>query len=66
MTAQAATVGTGNIIGSLAAIALGSTWSNFWMWVIAVLGMSTKYCEAFLAIMYSEKKKGKSADPCIT
>ena len=25
------------------------------MWVIAVLGMSTKYCEAFLAIMYSEK-----------
>ena len=27
------------------------------MWVIAVLGMSTKYCEAFLAIMYSEKNK---------
>ena len=55
MTAQAATVGTGNIIGVAAAIALGGPGAVFWMWVIAVLGMSTKYCEAFLAIMYSEK-----------
>ena len=68
MTAQAATVGTGNIIGVAAAIALGGPGAIFWMWVIAVLGMSTKYCEAFLAIMYSEKnkKEQKSADPCIT
>ena len=57
MTAQAATVGTGNIIGVAAAIALGGPGAVFWMWVIAVLGMSTKYCEAFLAIMYSEKNK---------
>ncbi len=55
MTAQAATVGTGNIIGVAAAIALGGPGAVFWMWVIAILGMSTKYCEAFLAIMYSEK-----------
>lgn len=57
MTAQAATVGTGNIIGVAAAIALGGPGAVFWMWVIALLGMSTKYCEAFLAILYSEKNK---------
>ncbi|OUU74083.1 MAG: sodium:alanine symporter family protein [Methylococcaceae bacterium TMED69] len=57
MTAQAATVGTGNIIGVAAAIALGGPGAVFWMWIIAILGMSTKYCEAFLAIMYSEKNR---------
>ena len=57
MTAQAATVGTGNIIGVAAAISLGGPGAVFWMWIIAILGMSTKYCEAFLAIMYSEKNR---------
>ena len=57
MTAQAATVGTGNIIGVATAITLGGPGTIFWMWVIAILGMSTKYCEAFLAIMYSEISK---------
>ena len=57
MTAQAATVGTGNIIGVAAAIGLGGPGAVFWMWVIALLGMSTKYCEAFLAIMFAEKNK---------
>ncbi len=57
MTAQAATVGTGNIIGVAAAISLGGPGAVFWMWVIAILGMSTKYCEAFLAIMFAEKNR---------
>ncbi len=59
MTAQAATVGTGNIIGVAVAIALGGPGAVFWMWIIAILGMATKYCEAFLAIMYSEKNRRK-------
>ena len=56
MTAQAASVGTGNIIGVAAAIALGGPGAVFWMWIIAILGMST-VLEAFLAVMYSEKNR---------
>ena len=49
-TAVAAQVGTGNIIGSSAAILVGGPGAIFWMWLIAFFGMATCYAEANLAI----------------
>ncbi len=54
MTALAATVGTGNIVGVAVAIAAGGPGALFWMWVTGVFGMATKYSEAVLAIKYRE------------
>ncbi len=54
MTALSATVGTGNIAGVATAIALGGPGAVFWMWVMALFGMATKYSEAVLAVHYRE------------
>ena len=54
MTAMSATVGTGNIGGVAAAIAIGGPGALFWMWVTALVGMATKYAEAVLAVTYRE------------
>jgi len=48
-TAVAAQVGTGNIIGTSAAILAGGPGAIFWMWIIAFFGMATIYSEAVLA-----------------
>ena len=53
-TALAATVGTGNIAGVSAAVALGGPGAIFWMWVTGLVGMATKYCEGFLAVKYRQ------------
>lgn len=55
MTALAATIGTGNIVGVATAISIGGPGALFWMWVIAFLGMATKYAEALLAVKYRIK-----------
>ena len=55
MTALSATVGTGNIAGVATAIFLGGPGAIFWMWITALFGMATKYCEAFLAIYFRER-----------
>ena len=44
-TALAATVGTGNIIGTAQAIAMGGPGAVFWLWTAAGLGMTIKYAE---------------------
>ncbi|WP_374958297.1 alanine/glycine:cation symporter family protein [Gilvibacter sp.] len=54
-TALSATVGMGNIAGVAVAIALGGPGAVFWMWVSAVVGMSTKFFTATLAILYRGK-----------
>ncbi|UQZ89869.1 sodium:alanine symporter family protein [Deltaproteobacteria bacterium Smac51] len=54
MTSMAATVGTGNIVGVATAILLGGPGAVFWMWITALFGMATKYCEALLAVKYRE------------
>ena len=54
-TALSATVGMGNIAGVAVAIALGGPGAVFWMWVSAVIGMSTKFFTATLAIMFRGK-----------
>lgn len=54
-TALAATIGTGNIVGVGTAIALGGPGAVFWCWLTGVLGISTKYGEALLAVKYRIK-----------
>lgn len=54
MTALAATVGVGNIAGVATAIAAGGPGALFWMWMTGLLGMATKYGEAFLGVKYRE------------
>ena len=56
-TALAATVGTGNIIGTSQAIAMGGYGAIFWLWIAALLGMIIKYCEVTLSVHYRERNK---------
>lgn len=55
MSAIAATVGMGNIAGVAIAVAIGGPGVVFWMWVSALVGMTTKFFEGTLAIMYRGK-----------
>lgn len=54
-TALAATVGVGNIAGVATAIHLGGPGAVFWMWVTGLVGMASKYSEAFLAVRFRHK-----------
>lgn len=54
MTALAATVGTGNIVGVATAISAGGPGALFWMWVSGLVGMATKYSEAVLGVRFRE------------
>ncbi|MEG2712927.1 MAG: sodium:alanine symporter family protein [Glutamicibacter sp.] len=51
-TALAATVGTGNIVGVATAIGIGGPGALFWMWVTGLLGMASKYTEAYLGVRF--------------
>lgn len=60
-TALSATIGMGNIAGVAVAITLGGPGAVFWMWVSAVVGMSTKFFTATLAILFRGKdSKGET------
>lgn len=52
MTALAATIGTGNIVGVAGAVATGGPGAVLWMWLTGVFGIATKYSEAVLAVKY--------------
>lgn len=54
MTAMSATIGTGNIAGVATAIFFGGPGALFWMWLVALVGMATKYCEAVLAVRFRQ------------
>lgn len=54
-TALAGTVGMGNISGVAVAIATGGPGAIFWMWVSALLGISTKFFTCTLAVMFRGK-----------
>ncbi|MGV6820766.1 MAG: alanine/glycine:cation symporter family protein [Parvularcula sp.] len=54
MTALSSTVGTGNIAGVAAAIAIGGPGAVFWMWMTAIVGTATKYSEGLLAVEFRE------------
>lgn len=52
MTALAATIGTGNIVGVATAMTIGGAGALVWMWISAVFGLATKYAESVLAVKY--------------
>ncbi len=54
-TALSSTIGMGNIAGVAVAISIGGPGAIFWMWVSAIIGMSTKFFTSSLAIMYRGK-----------
>lgn len=56
-TALAATIGTGNIIGTSQAIAMGGYGAVFWLWIAALFGMAIKYSEVTLSIQYRERDR---------
>ncbi len=52
--ALSGTVGVGNIAGVAYAVALGGPGATFWMIVAGLLGMSSKFVECTLGLMYRE------------
>ena len=54
-TALASTVGMGNIAGVAAAISIGGPGALFWMWVTAIVGMSTNFFTSTLSVMFKGK-----------
>ena len=53
--ALACAVGASNIVGVPVAIALGGPGAVFWIWILAIFGMCTKYCEVAMGIKYRRK-----------
>lgn len=68
MTALAATIGTGNIIGVATAMFSGGPGALVWMWISACFGLTSKFSECMLAIKYREvNEKGEmSGEPMYT
>lgn len=59
-TALSGTLGLGNIAGVAIAISTGGPGAVFWMWVTALIGVTTKFYTASLAILYrGEDSAGK-------
>ncbi|MFA8300103.1 MAG: alanine/glycine:cation symporter family protein [Hyphomicrobiales bacterium] len=56
-TAIAATVGLGNISGVAVAITMGGPGAIFWMWVSAIIGVTTKFFTCSLSVMYRGKDR---------
>lgn len=51
-------VGTGNLAGVAAAIAVGGPGAVFWMWMIALIGAATAFVESTLAQLYKRRSEG--------
>ena len=58
-TALGATIGTGSVAGVAAALVSGGPGAVFWMWVTALLGMSTAYAENLLALRWRRRVGGR-------
>lgn len=52
--ALSATVGLGNIAGVAVAIGMGGPGATFWMILMGLCGMTTKFCECTLGVKYRE------------
>lgn len=57
VTGLASRVGTGNIAGVAIAITAGGPGAVFWMWVTALLGMSSAFAESTLAQLFKVRDK---------
>ena len=55
IVSTATRVGMGNMAGVVAAISAGGAGAVFWMWVTALLGMSTAFIESTLAHQHREQ-----------
>lgn len=53
-TALSGTLGTGNIAGVAAAVALGGAGAVFWMFISSFFAMAIKYAEIVLAVKYKQ------------
>ncbi|MBR2835404.1 MAG: sodium:alanine symporter family protein [Coriobacteriales bacterium] len=53
--ALAATIGTGNIVGVATGLFAGGPGAIFWMWIIGVFGIATKYAETYISVKYRVK-----------
>ncbi len=56
-TALAGTVGTGSVVGTCQALALGGPGALFWMLLSSLLGMIIKYYEVVLSVLYRKKNQ---------
>lgn len=54
-SALSGTIGIGNIGGVAIAISLGGPGAIFWMWVMGLMGMATKFAECTLGTHFREK-----------
>jgi len=54
-TALAATIGTGNIVGVATGLWFGGPGAIFWMWIIGIFGIATKYAETYISVKYRVK-----------
>ncbi len=55
IVSTATRVGMGNMVGVVAAVAIGGAGAVFWMWITALIGASTAFIEGTLAQMHKEK-----------
>lgn len=56
-SALSATIGTGNIVGVATAVVSGGPGAVFWMWIIGVFGIASKYCESLMSLRYRVRSK---------
>ena len=59
MTALAASIGTGNIVGVATAIVSGGPGALFWIWVYGFFATAIKFCEAVLGIRFRVVRDGQ-------
>ncbi len=57
--ALSGTVGLGNIAGVAIAISVGGPGATFWMILIGLFGMTSKFCECTLGVKYRTIEDGK-------
>lgn len=53
--ALGSTIGTGNIAGVGAAIAVGGPGALFWMWICGIVAMAIKFSEVTMSVRYRQK-----------
>ncbi len=54
--ALSATIGLGNIAGVAIAVTIGGPGAVFWMWVVGFFGMTLKFVECSLSVMFRDER----------
>jgi AGCS family alanine or glycine:cation symporter len=57
--ALSGTVGLGNIAGVAVAVGIGGPGATFWMILMGLFGMASKFCECTLGVKYRQIENGK-------